>query len=37
MKTSILRVLLKAMQPPTNPNKFKSANIISLHFLIKNT
>ena len=27
--TSILRVLLKAIQSPTDPNKFKSATIIS--------
>ena len=30
--TSILRVLLKQYRSPTNPNKFKSATIISVHF-----
>ena len=32
--TSILWVLLKQYRSPTDPNKFKSATIISVHFLI---
>ena len=32
--TSILRVLLKQYRSPTDPNKFKSATIISVHLLI---
>ena len=33
-KTSLLRVLLKQYRSPTDPNKFKSATIILVHFCI---
>ena len=35
IKTSILRVLQKQYRSPTDPNKFKSATIISVIFLNK--
>ena len=37
VETSILRVLLKQYRPPTDPNEFKSATIISVYFSINNS